>query len=435
MKRAVGELRARISGSRRSRAGGGTASGRPLSLFVASFIRNERENHTVKGGFLIGLAVILVLAASCVKPRDGGKTAGPAQKPDEPIRLAAGVYNVHPRWNATGDTLGFLTGFQIMGQERMRDLVLWHPGESPVQAERITKGLALEDFAFSPDGKWVSYQALDAMEREYEWGVIGLADKSVTPLSHGTDSLGGGTWTTDGQAVGFGGSVYRRDGNAWKEAGHLTATCPVPALAPVGTDQLAIACIGQEEDNLFRWKDGTWTTFRPDVGTPDFFRYYPESQQYLMVLVRAWKNENADYSLYILDKELNVQISLRNYNRPVKILGFSQSYIHFLEKSEIMAPEYDLAVTYFYPRKLREETKVERRIWDVRDGVELYSPGTDNAALYMGRGGQAGKKLFSTGKLGLVAWSPDGGRVAVSGQRDRRLPDSFVWVLNLPNSP
>lgn len=388
----------------------------------------------MKWHLILGLAAFLLPAASCVRGKAGSGRTSPAEDTGKPIRLDAGVYNVHPRWNATGDALGFLTGFQIMGQERLRDLVVWHPGDAPRKAERITRGLSLEDFAFSPDGKWVSYQALDPLKREYEWGVIELAGKSVTPLLRGTDNPGGGTWTADGTAVGFGGAVYRHESGAWKPAGRLSYHCPVPALVPVGAARLALACIGQDENNLFQWENGNWLPFHPADGTPDFFRYFPESQQFLLVLVRAWKNENADYTLYILGKDLDLQISIRNYNHPAKILGFSQATLYFLQKSHILLPEYDTEVTYYYPTKMREETKVERRIWDVQDGRLLYSPGGDASALWVGPAAGPGRNLMSTGRIGRVQWSPAGRRVALSAQRDPRLPDSSVWVLNLPNS-
>ncbi|MGH8104604.1 MAG: hypothetical protein ACREJQ_08800 [bacterium] len=376
--------------------------------------------------------LLLSLAASCARQRPGGGAPGATVDSGKPIRLMGGIYNVRPRWNATGDTLGWLTGFQTMGLERARDLMLWKPGDPPEKVERVTEARTLDQFTFSPDGQFVSYQELLALKQRYEWGVIDLATRKMRPLFQGTENRGGGVWAANDHAVAFGGAVFSHNGGAWKQEADLKTPCPQSSAEPVGDSGFLVACIGNEDDNLFRFREGKWAPFHVDDGIPNFLKYFPESRQYVLVLVQAWKTERAQYTIYVLDKDLSPAITIQNLSHPLILSGFSNSHLYFSEKADIRYPDYDSEVIYFYPAKLRKVTKVEHLIWDVRNGIMVYSPIATDAELWARAGEGPGRKLMTVGRIGGVAVSPDAARVALSAQRNRRIPDSFIWVLNLP---
>jgi len=356
------------------------------------------------------------------------------------IRIGLGFINERPQFSPGGEWLAFLTRFDVMGIEEVRDLAVWKWKEERSSPVQLTSGISISSYAFSPDGKFIAYIGTSHTGTRKEAGVLNLSTRELVKL----EASGSGAevvWNRNADALVVGDTLFRKSASNGIESQGWVASAPIPRLCrnpqvfPVGRENFFFLCRG-EKNGFFvsthnGWQLPTGISREIEEKVPIHAVVSHASGSVALAAAQGWKTQEARFEILVLDPDLRLVTTWSAGNHPVYPVGWaSEDELVFLEKESVNSVLFTWESRWNLKTGEVDRQRYSRRILDIREGAYLFTFLHQPGELYWERKGTR-KVVKRLVKVNRAVFSPDGEYGVVEGMEDLRRPDTFLWVLKL----
>lgn len=357
------------------------------------------------------------------------------------MRIGLGFINQAPQFSPDGQWLAFLTRFDVMGMEEVRDLAVWKWKQKESSPVKLTSGISITSYAFSPDGKFIAYIGSSQTGTRKEAGILNISTSRAERLEVSGDGAGV-LWNRNGDAVFLGDTLFHRGGSStsgaqgWVPQGRILNSCRSSQILPAGDENFLFLCQG-EKNGFFvsthdAWQFPTEISREIQEKVPIRGVDSPVSKNIALAVAQGWKTHEARFEILVLAPDIRLLTARSAGNHPVYPVGWvSEDELVFLEKENVNSVLFTWESRWNLRTGEVRRQNYLRRILDVREGMYLFTFLNQPGELYLEVKAtkEVVKKLV---KVNRAIFSPDGEYVVVEGMEDLRRPDTFLWVLKLP---